>query len=46
MTQHEMIIDYVKEFGSITPMDAFMDLGHYQIINPNRRTREVRSGLF
>lgn len=27
MTQHEMIIDYVKEFGSITPMDAFMDLG-------------------
>jgi len=27
MTQHEMILDYVKTFGSITPMDAFMDLG-------------------
>lgn len=27
MTQHERIIDYIKEFGSITPMEAFSDLG-------------------
>ena len=27
MTQCEKIIDYMERFGSITPMDAFMDLG-------------------
>lgn len=27
MTQHERIMDYMKCFGSITPMDAFVDLG-------------------
>ena len=27
MTQHERILDYIDRFGSITPMDAFMDLG-------------------
>lgn len=27
MTQGEMIIQYIKDFGSITPMDAFHDLG-------------------
>lgn len=27
MTQHERIIDYMERFGSITPMDAFFDLG-------------------
>lgn len=27
MTQHERIIDYMERFGSITPMDAFVDLG-------------------
>lgn len=27
MTQHERIIDYMERFGSITPMDAFNDLG-------------------
>ena len=27
MTQHEMILDYITEFGSITPMEAFGDLG-------------------
>ncbi len=27
MTQHEAIIRYMKDFGSITPMEAFSDLG-------------------
>lgn len=27
MTQHELILDYVNEFGSITPMEAFSELG-------------------
>lgn len=27
MTQHQLILEYVKEWGSITPMDAFRDLG-------------------
>jgi len=27
MTQCERIIDYIKEFGSITTMEAFSDLG-------------------
>ena len=27
MTQGERIINYIKQFGSITPMEAFMDLG-------------------
>lgn len=26
-TQAERIIDYIQEFGSITPMQAFSDLG-------------------
>ena len=27
MTQREQIIEYITEFGSITPMQAFADLG-------------------
>lgn len=27
MTQREAILEYIKEFGSITPMEAFADLG-------------------
>ena len=27
MTQREAIIHYINEFGSITPMEAFADLG-------------------
>lgn len=27
MTQKERILDYINEFGSITPMEAFADLG-------------------
>lgn len=27
MTQREAILTYIKEFGSITPMEAFADLG-------------------
>lgn len=27
MTQQERILKYMDDFGSITPMEAFMDLG-------------------
>lgn len=27
MTQHEAILQYMDDFGSITPMQAFSDLG-------------------
>lgn len=27
MTQSERIIDYIKQFGSISPLEAFRDLG-------------------
>lgn len=27
MTQREAIVNYITEFGSITPMEAFADLG-------------------
>lgn len=27
LTQHELVLDYIKQFGSITPMEAFTDLG-------------------
>lgn len=27
MTQREAILQYIEEFGSITPMEAFSDLG-------------------
>lgn len=27
MTQKELVIKYIKDFGSISPMEAFSDLG-------------------
>lgn len=27
MSQKKMVLDYMSEFGSITPVDAFKDLG-------------------
>lgn len=27
MSQKKMVLDYIREFGSITPVDAFRDLG-------------------
>ena len=27
MTQRELILQYIKDFGSITPFEAFADLG-------------------
>lgn len=27
LTQKEMILQYIRDFGSITPIDAFRDLG-------------------
>lgn len=27
VSQKKMVLDYIREFGSITPVDAFRDLG-------------------
>lgn len=27
MTQKEMVVKYIKDFGSVSPMEAFSDLG-------------------
>lgn len=27
VSQKKMVLDYIEEFGSITPIDAFRDLG-------------------
>jgi len=31
MTHHERIYDYMDRFGSITPMEAFRDLGETKL---------------
>lgn len=31
VTQKELILDYIKEFGSITPLEAIRDLGIYRL---------------
>lgn len=41
MTQHERIIDYMERFGSITPYDAFKDLG---ITKLSTRIGELKRG--
>ena len=30
-SQNEMILDYIKRFGSITPLEAMRDLGIYRL---------------
>lgn len=30
-TQAEMVLDYIKEFGSITPLEAIIDIGCYRL---------------
>ena len=39
MTQYEKILDYMQRFGSITPLDAFKDLG---IIRLSARIYDMR----
>ena len=41
MTQHTLIIDYMKEHGSITTAEAFNDLG---ITKLTTRISELRAG--
>lgn len=40
MSQHERIIDYITRFGSISPMEAFNDLG---ITKLSTRISEMRA---
>lgn len=40
MSQHERILDYINTFGSISPMEAFNDLG---ITKLSTRIGEMRA---
>lgn len=40
MNQYERIIDYINQFGSISPMEAFNDLG---ITKLSTRISEMRA---
>ena len=41
LTQHQRVINYIKQFGSITPMEAFADLGITKLAT---RISEMRKG--
>ena len=41
VTQHQLIIKYIEDFGSITPMEAIFDLG---ITKLSTRVSEMRRG--
>ena len=43
MTQHTLIIDFMREHGSITTYEAFMELG---ITKLTTRISELRNGGF
>ena len=40
MTQKERIINYIKEFGSITSLDAYRDLGITQLATRIKELKE------
>lgn len=42
-TQREQIIDFMKKYGSITPMDAFMELGCTKLAT--RISEMIRDGV-
>lgn len=42
MTQHERILDYIERFGSISPMEAFADLGITKL--STRISEMIRNG--
>ena len=40
-TQTERVLDYIEQFGSITPLEAMRDLGVYRL---SARIADLRSG--
>ena len=42
MTQHQQILQYIEDFGSISPMEAFADLGVTKLAT--RISEMTRSG--
>ena len=41
-TQRQKIINYIREFGSITSYEAYIDLRGNTISNENKRTKRTR----
>ena len=41
MTQNERIINYLDEFGSITPIDAMRDLGIMRLASRIHEVKEI-----
>ena len=42
MTQRQKIINYIREHGSITSYEAYIDLRRNTISNKNKRTKRAR----
>lgn len=46
LTRKDMVLDYIRDFGSITPMDAFRDLGITRLAavacRPRREGHDIR----
>lgn len=45
MNQREMIIDYIKDFGSITSYEAYIDLGITQLATRIKELKEKGYGF-
>ena len=45
MTQKDHIIDYIERFGSITPMEAFSDLGITKLATRVSEMREAGTDI-
>lgn len=41
VTQKELILNYIRDFGSITPMEAFADLGITKLATVVSRMRRI-----
>ena len=46
MTQDERVIKYINDFGSISPMEAFMDLGVTKLATIVSRLRKEKNMVF
>ena len=40
-TQRELILDYIDEYGSITPLEAMRDLGVYRLASRISEMRKI-----
>ena len=41
MNRAERVLEYIKEFGSITPLEAVRDLGYYRLSAANHEIKQL-----